>query len=261
MDIRKILIAAASTLSISLSANSANAEWKVMGKSNGGSEIDLSMDEIFVTKEHGLSHTAFNYRIKTKGKSVTQIGLVNCRGNNPSAWVVPSGIVAADSPASKAMLSKVCGIAKHVNADEAVVPPTGGRITVLHRSMATPLSIYGTHNCTVSASLSNNSTEDINCNVVRITGLQDKKTYLYYHFVNEFGNGYVFVTERFNPQSPGSAKILAVGKEVDGDLSLTSVAINPVNTCDVKAQSEGRTKVSCYYSSDEGTIIGNINGY
>jgi hypothetical protein len=114
MDIRKIFIAAASTLSIALFANSANAEWKVMGKSNGGSEIALSTSDIEIDEESGVSDTFFNYRIKTKGVVKSLRGLVDCSVNSDdkNRWWLDHGYVLADSPASKVMLSKVCQIAR-----------------------------------------------------------------------------------------------------------------------------------------------------
>jgi hypothetical protein len=114
MDIKKIFIAAASTLSIALSANSANAEWKVMGKSNGGSEIALSTSDIEIDEKSGVADTFFNYRIRTKGVAKSLGGIVDCSVNsdNKERWWADNGFVIADSPASKAMLSKVCQIAR-----------------------------------------------------------------------------------------------------------------------------------------------------
>jgi Excalibur calcium-binding domain len=110
MCIKKIFIAAASTLSISLSANSATAEWKVFGKSNGGSEIALSTNDVSV--ESGLEDTFFNYRIRTKGKVNIYYGLLDCSSKSPEKWFTNKEYVLADSPASKAMLKKACQIAR-----------------------------------------------------------------------------------------------------------------------------------------------------
>jgi hypothetical protein len=114
MEIKKIFIAAASTLSIALTANSAIAEWKVMGKSNGGSEIALSTSDIEIDEESGVESTFFNYRVRTKGVAKSLKGLVDCSANSDdkARWWADNSFVMADSPASKAMLSKVCQIAR-----------------------------------------------------------------------------------------------------------------------------------------------------
>jgi hypothetical protein len=277
MNIKKIFIAAASTLSIALSGNSAIAEfeWKVMGKSNGGSEIALAINAIGASEEHGLSNAVFLYRITTQGKTARHVGVVNCLNTSPSYWLTPegSGAVNADSPASKSMLLKVCQIARSKpliktkpkppknNVIAAASPvPNGQRAIVLPESTARGVDVIAWE-CKASATYINEPSENINCDSLKITGLEDKGTYIHYRFSNKFGNTVVFVTERFTSSTPGTAKILAVGKEVDGDLRLRSVEVSPANTCEIKAQKETKVKVSCYYSSDEGTVKGMIDGY
>ncbi len=102
----------------------ANPNWKSFGRSNGGSDIALDLDSIATSTSRDFVY--FQYKTTKNGKTTKHTGGTNlCSQKNPAAWLAihpdgsaPSAVVAADSPASKAMLKTVCQVFNSASKSE-----------------------------------------------------------------------------------------------------------------------------------------------
>jgi hypothetical protein len=95
------------------------------------------------------------------------------------------------------------------------------------------------------------------CQSVRVTGLDDPSSNLYFHFTDEFGTGLVFVTERFG-KSGKIAKIVAIGSVIDNKVTkLTAIELTG-SSCLVNY---GGKKVACLLNHPEMVLIGQLDDY
>jgi hypothetical protein len=96
-----------------------NVKLVTVGVSNGGSELQIYTNQIFV--DQGVRDTEFRYLIHMPdGYGTSAMGVVDClSARTPSSWRLKDGtFIKADSRASKDLLKIVCDIAKEKQSRE-----------------------------------------------------------------------------------------------------------------------------------------------
>jgi hypothetical protein len=95
------------------------------------------------------------------------------------------------------------------------------------------------------------------CQTVRVTGLEDPVSSIYFYFTDEFGTGLVFVTERFG-KSGKMAKIIGIGNVADNKVvKLTAIELTG-SSCLVNYRGK---KVACLLNHPEMVLIGQLDDY
>lgn len=143
MNFKTLTVSIVALLAITAPAV-ANPNWKVFGKSNGGSEIALDLNGLAASGDI----VYFQYRTTKNGKTTKHTGGTNlCSNKNPAAWLAihpdgsaPSAVVSADSPASKAMLKNVCQVFNSASKSKSRSPESCQRsretVTELRSTLA-----------------------------------------------------------------------------------------------------------------------------
>jgi hypothetical protein len=113
--------------------------------------------------------------------------------------------------------------------------------------------IYG-KSCRTSTKIKPKTIEVAKCDRATVTGTDDANSFLYFRFLDEFGTGYLYITDRF--KDPNMAKIRVLAKIIDN--RVVAASDKTKGWCVVNA---AEIKIACLLESDKAMIMSAVEAY
>jgi hypothetical protein len=112
--------------------------------------------------------------------------------------------------------------------------------------------------CRTSTKVLPKPIESTECTKATVTGTSDTNPFLYFRFLDEYGMGYLYITDRF--QNPNMTKIRLLGKIIDHQI--VAVSADADGWCTVNAgNSEIKVKVACLIEGKQAMIMSLIEDF
>ena len=108
--------------------------------------------------------------------------------------------------------------------------------------------------CQTSTKIKPKPIEVAKCRQATVTGANDADSFLYFRFLDEFGTGYLYITDRF--KDPNMAKIRVLAKVIDN--RVVAASDKTKGWCVVNA---AEIKIACLLESDKAMIMSAVEAY